>query len=58
MTYIQWLSLGIVLIVLEFFVPGTYLMWFGFSACVVATTGHYCDKQQEYPLNVSQKHGL
>lgn len=35
MTYIQWLSLGIILIVLEFFVPGTYLIWFGFSACVV-----------------------
>lgn len=35
MTYIQWLSLGIALIVLEFFVPGTYLIWFGFSACVV-----------------------
>ncbi|MBP5399839.1 MAG: NfeD family protein [Alphaproteobacteria bacterium] len=37
MTYIQWLSLGIILIVLEFFVPGTYLIWFGFSACVVSS---------------------
>lgn len=35
MTYIHWLSLGIILIVLEFFVPGTYLIWFGFSACIV-----------------------
>ena len=35
MTYIQWLSFGIILIVLEVFVPGTYLSWFGFSACVV-----------------------
>ena len=35
MTYIQWLSLGLILVLLEFFVPGTYLIWFGFSAGVV-----------------------
>ena len=35
MTYINWLSLGLFLVLLEFFVPGTYLIWFGFSACIM-----------------------
>ena len=41
MTYIQWLSLGLILILLEFFVPGTYLIWFGFSACVIGVAVIY-----------------
>ncbi len=36
MSYLQWLSIGLVLVLLEFIVPGTYLVWFGFSAFVMA----------------------
>ncbi len=36
MSYIQWLSIGLTLILIEFFVPGTYLIWFGFSACLMS----------------------
>ena len=32
MTYMQWLSVGL----LEFVVPGTYLIWFGFAAFVMS----------------------
>nr|QIM10781.1 membrane protein [uncultured Alphaproteobacteria bacterium] len=36
MTYMQWMSIGLALVLLEFIVPGTYLVWFGFSAFVMA----------------------
>ena len=36
MTYMQWMSVGLALVLLEFIVPGTYLVWFGFSAFVMA----------------------
>ncbi len=36
MTMIEWAALGILLMVLELFLPGTYLIWFGFSALGVA----------------------
>lgn len=36
MTYVQWMSIGLALVLLEFVVPGTYLVWFGFSAFVTA----------------------
>ena len=35
MTYMQWMSIGLALVLLEFFVPGTYLVWFGFSAMLM-----------------------
>ncbi len=36
MTYMQWLSIGLLLVLLEFVVPGTYLIWFGFAAFVMS----------------------
>lgn len=36
MSYIEWLALGILLILLELFVPGVYLVWFGFAGLAVA----------------------
>lgn len=36
MTCAQWMSIGLALVLLEFVVPGTYLVWFGFSAFVTA----------------------
>ena len=36
MTYMQWLSIGLFLVLLEFVVPGTYLIWFGFAAFVMS----------------------
>ena len=29
-----WLTIGILLAVLELIIPGTYLIWFGFAAIV------------------------
>ena len=35
--YLQWFSIGLLLILLELIVPGVYLIWFGFSAfCIGA----------------------
>lgn len=36
MSYIEWLALSILLILLELFVPGVYLIWFGFAGLAVA----------------------
>ena len=33
--YLNWLTIGIVLMIVELIVPGTYLVWFGFAATVV-----------------------
>jgi len=30
--YLGWFSIGLIFVLLELFVPGTYLIWFGFSA--------------------------
>lgn len=35
MNYIHWLSLGLGLVLLEFFIPGTYVIWFGFAALIM-----------------------
>jgi len=35
MGYLSWFSIGLVFILAEMFVPGTYLIWFGFSAFVM-----------------------
>ena len=32
--YLWWLTIGILLAVLELIIPGTYLIWFGFAAIV------------------------
>ncbi len=32
MNYMEWFSLGLLLVLLELFVPGVYLVWFGLSA--------------------------
>lgn len=34
--FMQWLSVGVALGVLELIVPGTYLIWFGMAALVVS----------------------
>ena len=33
--YLGWFAIGVFLILAELFVPGTYLIWFGFSAFVM-----------------------
>ena len=35
MGYLSWFSIGVLFMIAEFFVPGTYLIWFGFSAFVM-----------------------
>lgn len=36
MSYVEWSALGILLILLELFAPGVYLIWFGFAGLVMA----------------------
>lgn len=36
MTYIEWSALGILLILLELFAPGVYLVWFGIAGVILA----------------------
>ncbi len=36
MTYIEWSALGILLILLELFAPGVYLIWFGIAGIILA----------------------
>ena len=36
MSYIEWSALGILLILLELFAPGVYLIWFGFAGLAMA----------------------
>lgn len=36
MSNLEWLIVGLALVLLELFVPGTYLIWFGFAALLVA----------------------
>lgn len=35
MGYLSWFAIGLVFVLAEMFVPGTYLIWFGFSAFVM-----------------------
>lgn len=35
MTYLGWFTFGLVLVLLELFLPGTYLIWFGLAAFVM-----------------------
>lgn len=35
MGYLSWFSIGLLFVLAELFVPGTYLLWFGFSAFVM-----------------------
>lgn len=32
MTYMEWFTLGLLLVLLELFVPGVFLIWFGLAA--------------------------
>lgn len=36
MSYIEWAALGLLLVLLELFVPGMYLIWFGFAGLAVS----------------------
>lgn len=42
MTYLGWFTLGLLFVLLEFFVPGTYLIWFGFAAFVIGALVTFC----------------
>ena len=33
-TYLGWFTFGLILVLLELFIPGTYLIWFGLAAFV------------------------
>ena len=35
MGYLSWFAIGLVFVLAEMFIPGTYLIWFGFSAFVM-----------------------
>ncbi len=35
MTYLGWFTFGLILVLLELFLPGTYLIWFGLAAFVM-----------------------
>ncbi len=43
--FLTWLTVGITLVLLELLVPGTYLIWFGFSAllmgCITYLSGSF-----------------
>ncbi len=41
MTYIEWLALSILLMMLELFAPGIYLIWFGISGLIVSSILYY-----------------
>ena len=43
MSYMEWFSLGLLLVLLELFVPGVYLVWFGLSAFVTGALTIYHD---------------
>ncbi len=36
MTVVEWAALGTLLILLELFLPGTFLLWFGFAAVALS----------------------
>lgn len=40
-TYLNWFTFGLVLVLLELFVPGTYLIWFGLAAFVMGIVVSY-----------------
>lgn len=42
MGYLGWFTLGLIFVILELFVPGTYLVWFGFSSFVMGIIVHFC----------------
>ena len=35
MTYLSWFAIGLLFVLAEMFVPGTYLIWFGFSSFIM-----------------------
>ena len=43
MSNMEWFSLGLMLVLLELFVPGVYLVWFGLSAFVTGALTIYHD---------------
>ena len=34
--FLEWLTVGAALVILELIIPGTYLIWFGFAALVMS----------------------
>lgn len=40
-TYLNWFTFGLVLVLLELFIPGTYLIWFGLAAFVMGIVVSY-----------------
>ena len=41
MTYIEWGVLGLLLVLLELFMPDIYLFWFGLAGVTVSTALHF-----------------
>ena len=41
MTYIEWGVLGLLLVLLELFMPGIYLFWFGLAGITVSTSLYF-----------------
>lgn len=43
LNYLAWFSIGLIFVVLELVLPGTYLIWFGLSAFVMGIIVHFID---------------
>ena len=41
MSYIEWGVLGLLLVLLELFMPGIYLVWFGLAGVMVSVALHF-----------------
>ena len=41
MSYIEWGVLGLLLVLLELFIPGIYLVWFGLAGVTVSLALHF-----------------
>ncbi|MFV0431033.1 MAG: NfeD family protein [Alphaproteobacteria bacterium] len=45
-----WLIIGVALITLELFAPGTFLLWFGLAALITATVSYFFSASLEIQL--------
>lgn len=41
--YLVWLAIGLLFTILEFFVPGVYLLWFGFASFSMGILTHFIE---------------
>ncbi len=41
MSYLAWFTIGLLFTILEFFVPGVYLLWFGFASFSMGILAHF-----------------